>query len=145
MRTASQKKAYDRAYYLSHRQQILDRSKAHHRKHQQQTNARQRAYNVRRARWLRAPGSWTQQRFYQSLCRQKGYCGICGEWMAFPRRDHCHATDRARGLLCDRCNRLLGNARDSVEILRKASAYLDGFNMNGVAIIDEKRKAKEGV
>ena len=38
--------------------------------------------------------------------------------------DHCHETGQIRGLLCTRCNSLLGMARDSEEILMAAVRYL---------------------
>lgn len=38
--------------------------------------------------------------------------------------DHCHTTGRVRKLLCDRCNHLLGHAREDVTILRAAICYL---------------------
>lgn len=38
--------------------------------------------------------------------------------------DHCHSTGRVRGLLCDRCNHLLGLAQDSEMLLQKAMEYL---------------------
>ncbi|WP_374203166.1 endonuclease domain-containing protein [Streptomyces sp. ST2-7A] len=38
--------------------------------------------------------------------------------------DHCHDTDVVRGALCQSCNFLLGNARDSVDILLAAIKYL---------------------
>lgn len=38
--------------------------------------------------------------------------------------DHCHKTDKIRGLLCRSCNLMLGNARDSIEILQSAIKYL---------------------
>jgi hypothetical protein len=39
--------------------------------------------------------------------------------------DHCHQTGRIRGLLCDRCNKMLGMAKDRPEILRAAAKYLE--------------------
>jgi hypothetical protein len=39
--------------------------------------------------------------------------------------DHCHATQRARGLLCASCNAMIGQARDSATVLRAAADYLD--------------------
>jgi hypothetical protein len=39
--------------------------------------------------------------------------------------DHDHETNRVRALLHDRCNRMLGCARDNPEVLRRAAAYLE--------------------
>lgn len=38
--------------------------------------------------------------------------------------DHCHETNKIRGLLCGKCNTLLGNAADSIEILEASIEYL---------------------
>jgi hypothetical protein len=38
--------------------------------------------------------------------------------------DHDHVTDRTRGILCRRCNVVLGQVGDSVEILEASIAYL---------------------
>lgn len=38
--------------------------------------------------------------------------------------DHCHSTGQIRGLLCDRCNHLLGLAKDSKILLTSAIKYL---------------------
>jgi len=59
------------------------------------------------------------------LAAQHGQCAICGE---LPERalqvDHDHATGRYRELLCEKCNRMLGFARDNAAILRAAIVYL---------------------
>lgn len=39
--------------------------------------------------------------------------------------DHCHKTGKVRGLLCTRCNLMLGHGRDDPGILKKALAYLE--------------------
>lgn len=39
--------------------------------------------------------------------------------------DHCHTTNKVRGLLCMNCNNLLGKANDSTNILHKAINYLN--------------------
>lgn len=54
--------------------------------------------------------------------QQGGACAICGS--PEPRNvDHCHATGRVRGLLCDRCNAGLAFIEDA-GWLRKAKRYL---------------------
>jgi len=39
--------------------------------------------------------------------------------------DHCHKTSKVRGLLCDLCNRALGNFKDNISILENAIKYLE--------------------
>ena len=51
-------------------------------------------------------------------------CQICGI-ETFTHIDHDHVTNQVRGFLCNDCNLLLGRAKDSVEILEKAIAYLE--------------------
>lgn len=61
------------------------------------------------------------------LSEQDGKCAICRQ----PDKtfslavDHCHGTNRIRGLLCHLCNRALGMFKDSPELLRKAIEYLE--------------------
>lgn len=68
-------------------------------------------------------------RMYDS---QSGRCAICGDSMLrkgggnqrCAHVDHCHATNRVRGLLCFRCNIGLGSFRDRCDLLRSATDYL---------------------
>ena len=41
--------------------------------------------------------------------------------------DHCHETQEFRGWLCDRCNKLCGNATDDISVLKKAIKYLSNI------------------
>lgn len=66
---------------------------------------------------------------------QANRCAICGTDKDFggrwdkPHIDHDHADGRVRGLLCSHCNLVLGHAKDNVEILLKAAAYLSRFEV----------------
>ena len=65
---------------------------------------------------------------------QSGLCMICQKpshvvWKntAKPKElsvDHDHKTGQNRDLLCDRCNRGIGNFLDDPELLEAAAAYL---------------------
>lgn len=60
---------------------------------------------------------------------QKGKCYICGRPENEQKRalsiDHCHTTQKVRKLLCDRCNHLIGNAKDDVRVLQAAISYIE--------------------
>ena len=58
---------------------------------------------------------------------QNKCCAICKTKVpSYPGwvTDHCHAQNKVRGILCNRCNLLLGRAKDNVEILFSAARYL---------------------
>lgn len=67
---------------------------------------------------------------YDSLCQaQKGLCAICHRAKEGSRGkrlfvDHDHATGEIRGLLCHKCNTILGMADDSIETLQSAIQYI---------------------
>lgn len=67
--------------------------------------------------------------YNRMLEEQDGLCVICHkpETVRSSRLsvDHSHATNRVRGLLCNRCNLLLGNAYDSIELLQECINYLN--------------------
>lgn len=50
-------------------------------------------------------------------------CEICGA-MGKIVFDHSHETEKFRGWICDRCNKVLGFAKDSPELLERLSNYL---------------------
>lgn len=59
---------------------------------------------------------------------QGGKCAICEEiFDKTPHVDHCHATGKVRGLLCDLCNRGVGYFTDSAVKLMAASKYIEGI------------------
>jgi len=42
--------------------------------------------------------------------------------------DHCHTSLKVRGILCENCNFLLGNAKDNISTLKSAITYLENSN-----------------
>lgn len=59
---------------------------------------------------------------------QGGVCAICGGGAngrnSSLHVDHCHTTNRVRGLLCFSCNQLIGIAKDDPRRLQAAALYL---------------------
>jgi len=76
---------------------------------------------------------------YDNLLRAQGSrCAICHTDNPGPNRrsfsvDHCHATGRVRGLLCNRCNVTLGHFQDSPALLASAINYLEKHNADNAA------------
>lgn len=73
----------------------------------------------------------TIEQYTQILDSQNQVCAIClrsDVGRINSRRlfvDHDHKTGRVRGILCYKCNTLIGHALDSPEILKKAIVYLE--------------------
>jgi hypothetical protein len=63
---------------------------------------------------------------YEALVSaQNGLCATCGNPMLSPRLDHDHYAKAARGLLCNRCNVVLGMVDDDISLLAAMVIYLD--------------------
>jgi hypothetical protein len=91
----------------------------------------------------------TIQEFDTLLQKQNNECAICYTKIEKPYIakdlniesayiDHCHKTDKNRGLLCQHCNTGLGFFKDNIDNLIKAIVYL-----NNQASNDEKDKHEE--
>lgn len=114
---SSKKQASDRAYYWANR----DAQLARNRSYRQRNPIRERdRYRLRRVRKY----GITLQDVETMLAQQGGGCAICGgadgRWCV----DHCHKTNRVRGVLCHHCNIVLGMAQDNPRILMEAASYL---------------------
>lgn len=76
----------------------------------------------------------TEDEYNQLFDRQGCVCAICSSndsgsikgW----HLDHCHTTDKVRGILCHGCNLMLGNSADDPIVLEKGAAYLRKFKIN---------------
>jgi hypothetical protein len=71
----------------------------------------------------------TVEQYEQMLADQNDRCAICfNEFDREPHIDHCHSSEKVRALLCFSCNAMLGSAKDNVDTLKKAIAYLESFS-----------------
>lgn len=97
-------------------------------------NNRERFAESSRRRQLKYKYGISLEEYFSMLELQGDACALCGtgdnkspgekrtqNWSV----DHCHKTDRVRGLLCTNCNRGLGLLGDTVESLKKAVEYLE--------------------
>ena len=96
---------------------------------QNRERMRQRDPNKKHDSHLKLHFGITQDDYESMLVAQKGRCRICGSITPGQRNhffcvDHCHSTGEVRGLLCDTCNKGLGQFQDKAELLEKAAAYL---------------------
>lgn len=68
---------------------------------------------------------------YNKLKTKQGCrCAVCNSHESIEKNgvfqvDHCHETGAVRGLLCVRCNFMIGYSRDNHETLRSAADYLE--------------------
>jgi hypothetical protein len=72
----------------------------------------------------------TQKEFDQMLIRQNNKCKICSDnFKSFKDThiDHCHNTNKVRGLLCNNCNMALGQFMDNTDIMDNAIKYLQKY------------------
>lgn len=74
--------------------------------------------------------------YERMLLAQNGHCALCDKTPEEERDkvlsvDHCHATGKVRGLLCNIHNRALGAFGDNEEGLLKAIAYLKMGKVQG--------------
>lgn len=90
--------------------------------------------------------------YTEMLEKQKGVCAICGS-TGLARAshskskcnlvvDHCHTTNKVRGLLCHTCNTALGQFNDSKQLLQKAIEYLDTDLKLETPIIEKNVKVR---
>jgi hypothetical protein len=68
------------------------------------------------------------EQYNEMLVNQENKCFICdyefGQKKGDCYVDHCHKTEKVRGLLCQNCNTGLGNFRDDSDRLIRAANYL---------------------
>lgn len=67
--------------------------------------------------------------FNKMLEQQNNLCNICNrQFNNDVCVDHCHVTDKVRGLLCNKCNTGLGLFQESIDVLKNAAEYLARYS-----------------
>jgi Recombination endonuclease VII len=147
-------KAYDRKYYSKNKEKLKTQARAYRLKNGKIIRTKRRKlYRLRKPLILKRNRSW-QNRNKPKISLQKRlqrlrsmglpnaelrravsalslkflFCEICntktpggnGGWLA----DHNHKTKKFRGILCNKCNSILGFSKDQTEILHNAILYL---------------------
>lgn len=136
-------------YQREYRKRNLEKSRAReaarrrtpkHRKYMRDWARKNRAKRSigERRKLLSKRYGMTPEQYDQMVVQQGNRCAICGGPPNAPGNkkakvarlavDHCHATGKVRALLCCNCNAILGHAKDGVDVLRSAIAYLERFN-----------------
>lgn len=91
--------------------------------------------HIKRKSHLKKEFNLTLEDYTKMLNAQFGKCKICGIDKVDNRQhkhfhiDHNHNTGKIRGLLCSKCNTLLGASKDNIDILKNAIKYLEENNI----------------
>lgn len=133
--------AADKARYQKKRPEILAQQKEYvaqqkeldpegfkTRRNKAAANYRANPENTIKLRYLKERYGLTVEQYQEMEKNQAGLCKICqkppsGRWNRL-HVDHDHETGAIRGLLCFTCNVMLGHARDNLNVLQAAIAYL---------------------
>lgn len=90
-----------------------------------------RAKRSEKARWARIKKEYGLTEFdvNQMLDKQDCQCMICSTNIKSGYHiDHCHATNKVRGLLCQKCNQAIGLLKESELLFFKAAEYIRCWN-----------------
>jgi hypothetical protein len=67
------------------------------------------------------------EKYNTMLDKQNGVCDICKRVPVKPVIDHCHKTNKVRGIICNTCNSGIGMLKDDLKIIKNAVKYLEKY------------------
>lgn len=75
----------------------------------------------------------SREEYNAILLEQEERCKICKKHVSeFTKElavDHCHKTNKVRGLLCSSCNTGIGHFKDNVELMNEGIKYLQNSKL----------------
>lgn len=135
------KREYNRLYRLEHpevqqqaqkkyrennREKVLESGREYMRRIRKENPGK--VHNMDRKVALSKRYNITVEEYNELLQKQGGVCATCGclpdTKNGYLCVDHDHETGRVRGLLCRRCNVVLGQVNDNMDILQSLIDYL---------------------
>ena len=110
-------KVYNKEWRMANKETIKAKNKVW-----REANKREISLGKRRDKY-----GISAEQYSALLIEQAGRCAICADPMDAPKEpcvDHCHKTDKIRGLLCRNCNTAIGLLKDCMEVCVSAASYL---------------------
>jgi hypothetical protein len=146
--------AYRREWRKKNRELDRESSKAWYRKHRAQELARRREWALKnkervKLRYLLRLYNIGLDEYEQLFAKQLGVCAVCGNEPSKEALcvDHDHTTGEIRGLLCRKCNTLLGMANEQIKVLESAIRYLKNPParcINQTCVVDSSSTVRAG-
>lgn len=106
-----------------HREYYSMQEKTHRKTNPEHAKLKDRRNNLKRNYGI------TIEEYNEMFAKQNGRCAICHRHQSELKKrlcvDHCHTTQRIRGLLCNNCNHGIGKFKDDTSLLQSAIIYLN--------------------
>ena len=118
---------YKRQYRSERRAELCAKSKAYRLANLEKIKASVRSAYIKRTYGI------TAQEYDARIAAQNGKCEVCKNKpngngaKSKLHLDHCHTTQKIRGMICGNCNAALGMAKDDLVILRALVAYMERY------------------
>ena len=118
--------AYRNEYNKINKEKVISYNKEYRKINKEKIDTREKEY------WLKEKYGMTLKDKKVMLKKQNNKCKICSlkfnenNFKSKSCIDHCHTTNKIRGLLCPTCNSGLGFFKDNTNLLINAITYLAG-------------------
>jgi len=126
-------KIRDRQYNIDHKEEISLKAKQRRinniEEYRKREREQKRIYNPekRKKNQLKRDYGITLEIYKEMFNKQNGRCAICKNEFKTLCVDHDHLTGKIRGLLCHKCNLILGYSGDNIIILKNSIKYLNNI------------------